>query len=357
MITEDAEEKPAVRTQLLTALDDADRLLIYSHLNPDPDTVGAALALRHLLQECCGKRVTACYRGIIGRAENRTLMKLLGKDLRHASKVDESGFDGILLVDCQPDYGFLPEQGLPVLGVIDHHPLSPASSGIPYVDVRPDYGATSTILTEYLQEAGLEPTREIATALFYGLKTDTNDLARRTGSWDVAAYDWLLPRIDRQALARIETPSLSRDYFECFAAAVGRARTYNNAVLTEIGRMPYSDMVAEVADRLIRLEGMEWSVCFGMHGQRIYLSVRTSHPTRDAGELVKAVLRDEGIGGGHDTMAAGRVQLLDDSDETYIRIVTELWDRFLAALGEDPGSGRALVSDGGYETRIYPTEE
>ncbi len=357
MITDGGQEAPALRAQLASAVESADRLLIYSHLNPDPDTVGAALALRFLLQERYGKRVTACYRGIIGRAENQTLMQILGADLKHASTIDEASFDGILLVDCQPDYGFLPEVGLPVLGVIDHHPLSAASSGVPYVDVRPDYGATSTILAEYLQEAEIEPTREIATALFYGVKTDTNDLSRRTGAWDVAAYDWLLPRIDRQALARIETPSLSREYFECFAAAVGRARTYNNAVMTEIGRMPYSDMVAEVADRLIRLDAMDWSVCFGMHGQRIYLSVRTSHPTRDAGELVKAVLRDEGVGGGHDTMAAGRVQLLDDSDETYIRIVTELWDRFLTALGEEPDGGRALVTDGGYETRIHPSEE
>lgn len=356
MITGDGEGAvdPSARPELVHALADADRILVYSHLNPDPDTVGAALALRQLLGQCHGKEVTACYRGIIGRAENRMLMTLLGADLLHASRVDEESFDGIVLVDCQPDYGFLPEQGLPILGVIDHHPLSPASNGVPFVDVRPEYGSTSTILVEYLRASGLEPTREVATALFYGLKTDTQDLSRRTGEWDVAAYDWLLPRIDRQVLSRIENPPLTREYFECFASAVGRARTFNTAVLTEIGRMPYSDMVAEVADRLIRLENMEWSVCFGMHGQRIYLSVRTSHPTRDAGELVKAVLRDEGVGGGHDTMAAGRVQLLDDSDETYIRIVTELWDRFLAALGEEPDSGRRLVTDSGFPERIHP---
>ena len=113
-------------------------------------------------------------------------------------------------------------------------------------------------------------------------------------------------------------------------------------------------LVAEVADRLIRLEGMDWSVCFGVHGSRIYLSVRTAHPTRDAGELVKAVLRDEGVGGGHDTMAAGRVQLVDDSKETYVRIVTELWDRFLSALGEEADSARPLVADAGYEVRVHP---
>jgi len=356
VLTREDGERPQGRPDLARALQGTERLLVFSHLNPDPDTVGAGLALRELLQSAYGKKVTTCYRGIVGRAENRTLMKLLGQDMVHASLVDQSEFDGILLVDCQPDYGFLPEgTEVPILGVIDHHPLSPASNGIPFVDVRPDYGSTCTILTEYLRADDVEPSQAIATALFYGLKTDTQDLSRRTSEPDVESYDWLLPRIDRPILGRIENPSLTQEYFECFAAAVGRARTYRNAVMTEIGRMPYSDMVAEVADRLIRLEEMEWSVCFGMHGQRIYLSVRTVHPTRDAGELVKAVLQDEGVGGGHDTMAAGRVQLLDDSDETYVRIVTELWDRFLGGLGEDPGTGRPLVPDTSFPERIHPS--
>jgi nanoRNase/pAp phosphatase (c-di-AMP/oligoRNAs hydrolase) len=357
IVKAEGQETPELIASLVASLAHADRILVYSHLNPDPDTVGAALALKQLLGAAYGKKVTACYRGLIGRAENRMLMRLLGGELVHATQLDEQSFDGNLLVDCQPDYGFLPAQGLPsILGVIDHHPLSPSTSSVPYVDVRPTYGSTSTILTEYFRQAGLEPTRDVATALFYGLKTDTQDLSRRTGPPDVDAYNWLLSRIDRATLGRIENPPLTRDYFECFVAATARAMTYRSAVITEIGRMPYCDMVAEMADRLIKLESMEWAVCFGMHGQRIYLSVRTVHPTRDAGELVKAVLRDEGVGGGHDTMAAGRIQLVDESDETYVRIVTELWNRFLAALGEDPTVGRRLVSDASFPKRIHPSE-
>ena len=103
--------------------------------------------------------------------------------------------------------------------------------------------------------------------------------------------------------------------------------TYRCTVVTEVGRVPYPDMVAEIADRMIRLEGTQWSICFGLHDQRIYFSVRTNHPTRDAGELVKKVLGDEGVGGGHDTMAAGRIQLLEESEETYQRVVNEYPDQ------------------------------
>lgn len=344
---------PALRR----VLENAGRVLVQSHINPDPDTVGSALALKLILSRVFQKEVQACYRGMVGRAENREMLRLIGGDFLHVSRVDEFSFDGVILVDCQPEDGFLPGgTGLPILGVIDHHPLSKGSRTIPYVDVRPHYGSTSTILTEYLRELEVEPTMEVATALFYGLKTDTCDLSRRTSEADVKAYEWLRERVDRQFLARIENPKLAKEYFESLIPALGRAMVYGKTVVTEIGPMPYSDMVAEVVDRLIRLEGAEWAVCFGLHNQRIYLSVRTSHPSRDAGELVKAVLRGEGVGGGHDMMAAGRVQLLDSSEETYIRVVTGLWDRFLAALGEDPAAGRRLIADGAFGQRVKPTE-
>lgn len=334
-------------------IEGVDALLIYSHMNPDPDTVGAALGLKHLVTEAFGKKAAVCYRGIIGRAENRQLMTLVGDGIIHARQVDADQFPAAFLVDCQPDYGFIRDlDRVPIAGVIDHHPLSPATASVPFADVRPDYGSTSTIVTEYLREAGLDPGPLVATALFYGVKTDTLDLSRRTGPPDVGAYNWLLPRIDRRMLSRIENPPLTREYYEELVTAVGRAVRYERAVLTEIGRMAYPDMVAEIADRLIRLEGMEWSVCFGAHEQRIYLSVRTTHLTHDAGVLVKKVLRGDGVGGGHDTMAAGRIQLPDLSDETYIRIVDTMWSRFLEEMGEDPASGRRMMSGPAIELRV-----
>ncbi|HMS15904.1 MAG TPA: bifunctional oligoribonuclease/PAP phosphatase NrnA [Planctomycetota bacterium] len=339
---------------LRRVLDGVDRVLVQSHMNPDPDTVGAALALKLIVEKAFGKEVQACYRGMVGRAENREMLRLIGAQFFHVSKVDEFQYEGVLLVDCQPEMGFLPGgTGLPILGVIDHHPLSAGSRGIPFVDVRPAYGSTSTILVEYLRELQIEPGPEVATGLFYGLKTDTCDLSRRTTPADLEAYEWLRERVDRSFLARIENPRLTRQYFESLVPALGRAMLYGKTVLTEIGSMPYSDMVAEVADRLIRLEGAEWAVCFGMYGQRIYLSVRTIHSNRDAGSVVKAVLRHDGVGGGHDTMAAGRIQLLDSSEETYLRVVTTMWDRFLAAVGEDPESGRRLIDGDVFGQRVH----
>jgi nanoRNase/pAp phosphatase (c-di-AMP/oligoRNAs hydrolase) len=258
--------------------------------------------------------------------------------------VPQEQFEASFLVDCQPDFGFDSEQDrVPLLGVFDHHPDTGCAGALGFCDIRSDYGSTSTIITEYLRAGGVEPDPATATALWYGLKTDTLDLSRRAGPADAAARDWLLQRIDRAALASIENPKLSRSYYRNLMTALARAVCWRELVMTEIGRLPYPDMVAEIADRLIRMEQMQWSVCCGLHEKRLYLSVRTSHPTLDAGLLVKRVLRGRGAGGGHDTMAAGRIELDDEGCETYRAAVADVWRRFREEIGVHNEQGERLV--------------
>ncbi|HYC76007.1 MAG TPA: DHHA1 domain-containing protein, partial [Planctomycetota bacterium] len=206
-------------------------------------------------------------------------------------------------------------------------------------------GSTCTILVEYLKAFGVPPDRLTATGLYYGIKTDTLDLTRRAFETDVRAIEWLLRRVDRDLLGRIQNPPLSTAYFEELRKGLGRAVIYKRIVLTELGHVSYPDMVAEIADRLIRVEGAEWSACFGYHEGRVYCSVRTNRMDNDAGVLVKKVLEGRGVGGGHSTMAAGRAELAEETKEAYLELVSELWRRFLAQTGEDPGDARSLVNE------------
>jgi nanoRNase/pAp phosphatase (c-di-AMP/oligoRNAs hydrolase) len=329
------------------------RVLIYCHMNPDPDSLGAAMAMRQILQEEFGKEAAVTYRGLIGRAENRRLVELIAPDLQPARKIDQSRFDVAFLVDAQPGYGYLADvDRLPLVGCVDHHPFVNSTKKLPFHDVRTGYGSTCTILTEYLQDCGLVPEPRVATALFVGIKSDTQDLTRRTNENDVRAYEWLLRKVDRDLLAQIQNPPLKRDYFEELRKAIGRAVVYKKCILTELGHVSYPDMVADVADRLLRLEDMTWSACFGYHERRIYLSVRSSQADRDAGDLVKSVLAKDGIGGGHTAMAAGRVEMAEESKESYLKTVTKLWKRFLKELGEDPKGGRPLLEGDAPTQRI-----
>src|SRR5687767_9049222 len=100
------------------------RILVYCHMNPDPDSLGAAMAMRQILEEEFGKEVAVTYRGLIGRAENRRLVELLAADLQPARKIDQSRFEAAFLVDAQPGYGYLADvDRLPLVGCVDHHPF------------------------------------------------------------------------------------------------------------------------------------------------------------------------------------------------------------------------------------------
>ena len=178
------------RLELLRrAVQEASRILIVTHNDPDPDAIASAVALQYLLSEVTGINAQFAYRGIIGRAENRALVRYPDHPLKRLASADVREGIAIALVDTQPSAGNnpLPSRSTATL-ILDHHPLPEETVGAEFADVRPAIGATSTMLVEYLQAAGTEPPARLATALFYGIKTDTMGLVRGASPADVAAY-------------------------------------------------------------------------------------------------------------------------------------------------------------------------
>jgi nanoRNase/pAp phosphatase (c-di-AMP/oligoRNAs hydrolase) len=227
------------------------------------------------------------------------------------SQIVFSEYDLFALVDTQPSVG---NHSLPASMVadvvVDHHPLRDDSLSAPYADVGGDYGATSTMLVEYLRAARIDPDPELATALFYGIKADTRDLGRQTTDTDVESYLWLFPRVDKHLLGQIEHPDLPARYFQLYHKAFERAKVYGPAILTDLGEVYSPDMVAEVAERLMFLEGMKWSLAFGSYRSQLYFSLRTKDRRMNAGRLIREVCENRsGSSGGHGSMAGARIPL------------------------------------------------
>src|SRR3954465_12814347 len=195
----------AVRDRLrkmLTVARGHQRALILTHDNPDPDAVASACGLAHLLQEAAGIHATAAYGGVIGRAENKALIKVLHLPIQPLSRVEPSRHDLLCLVDTQPEVGnYARTNGVVPQLVIDHHPARSSSLMAGFHDVGGPAGATSTMVCRYLRAARLLPGAQLATALFYGIKSDTRDLGREYDPADVDAYNWLLPFIDKPSLS------------------------------------------------------------------------------------------------------------------------------------------------------------
>ncbi len=332
---------------LLRALRGKKALLVVTHTNPDPDGMASGFALGWLVEKKLGIPATLAFHGDIFRAENKAMVRVLDLPLVPLEKVDLSLFDGLALVDTQPGFGHtvLPEDLLPDV-VVDHH-VPPGGKGVlelPFVDIRPEVGATSSILAEYLEDLELEIPPRVATALYYGIRTDTADLSRNVSDLDKKAHLDLYPLVDREALRAVTHPAVTASYFQALRKALTTARIYGSTVICSLRRTDNPEMVAEVADLFLRLEGVSWVVCGGLFEGTYYLSVRAAERKgKDAWLLLKDVLKGEGTFGGHGSVAGGRIPTVDDSDRGLRRLENRLKRSFLEVLGERGSTPRKLA--------------
>jgi nanoRNase/pAp phosphatase (c-di-AMP/oligoRNAs hydrolase) len=326
----------------LRALTEPGPVLIMTHDSPDPDAMASGKALATLFETAWNIPSRLVYSGLVARAENRAMLKHLATEWKHARRIDNlHEYKASVLVDTQPGAGNnrFPIDQTPQIVIDHHHPLRDGLSKVAYVDVRPEVGSTVSMAYQYLESAGITPDPILATAMFYGLQTDTLGLARGASEVDESVYIKLLARLDRNLLIQVEQAGLSRDYFRAMSAGLLAARVYDHSIVAYLGEMTRPDMVAEMADILIRLETAQAVLCLGVYEQTLYLSLRSVGANEDAGHLVQRVIIPIGKAGGHGTMAGGQVRL---EGLNVQEVVNEIIRRFLDSMNET-GSGEPLV--------------
>jgi nanoRNase/pAp phosphatase (c-di-AMP/oligoRNAs hydrolase) len=298
-------------TRLLRALRAVDgRLAVVTHDNPDPDAIASALALARIARSV-GLEADACYFGDISHQENRALVNLLDLNLvRLQGGADPlADYGGVALVDhSRPGVndGLPPET--PVDVVIDHHPpRGPVNARVP--DLRHEVGATSTLLVDYFDRLGIDPDRTTATALLYGIRVDTKDFTREVSGRDFEAAAFLLPFVDPGVLDRVETPSMSAEVLETTAKAIRNREVRGSVVASGVGRVHDRDALAQAAERLLAMEGLDVVLVHGILDDTIYASGRARGSAVDLGEVLRDAFDQIGSAGGHADMAGAQIPL------------------------------------------------
>jgi nanoRNase/pAp phosphatase (c-di-AMP/oligoRNAs hydrolase) len=319
-------------------------LLIVLQDNPDPDAIAAAVALRKLANSLANLQCSITYGGTVGRAENRALVKYLGLNLRACSEIDYNKFDLIGMVDTQPGTGnnSLPAECPPHI-VIDHHPIRRTTRAAPFTDVRSSYGSTSTILVEYLIEAGITPDAPVATALLYGIRSDTQDLGREATRADIEAIEFLYPFANKRMLSVIQRGKVPRAYFQMLADALRNATVQGSAIVTGLGDLDNPDMIAEVADLLMRNDETTWTLCSGFWNDKLLISIRTTDENNRADKVVRRLVARKGTGGGHFTYAGGQIPVATATNVQRQRLEKHIHRRFLRIVGVQGSPGACLV--------------
>jgi nanoRNase/pAp phosphatase (c-di-AMP/oligoRNAs hydrolase) len=318
-------------------------VLILTHDNPDPDGLASGKALATLLREAWNIPSRLVYSGLVARAENHVMLNRLTPEWEKAEVLpDLKEYTAVAQIDTQPGAG---NNRLDVVHphhiVLDHHyPIREGTAAASYADVRTDLGSTVTMLFQYLEAAEIRPDSLLATAMYYGLKTDTRSLSRGDSVADDVAFMKLTRRVDQQELARVEVAALSIEYFRAFSHGLNSTRLHGKAIVSRLGLIEQPDFAAEMADILIRLQGAQAALCMGQYGDTLHISLRTGAPERDAGMIIQQVVNSPGSAGGHGTMAGGQFPLTGMDMES---LLCDIEHRFLTVLGEN-GEGVGLIA-------------
>jgi nanoRNase/pAp phosphatase (c-di-AMP/oligoRNAs hydrolase) len=191
----------------------------------------------------------------------------------------------------------------------------------------------TTILTEYLVSAGLPISSRLATAICYGISSETQDLGREAAPADIAAYLEAFPLSDQRLLGRLRHPRRSISFLAALDQALRAARMVNGVIVCHLGALRAPDSAAELADMLAEVEDVEWVLCTGTYEGELVLSVRTGDRQANAGELLRDVVGEPSRAGGHGMLAGGSLEL--DQDEDPADLHAHIAERFLRALGRD----------------------
>ena len=291
-----------------------------------------------------GHTAVIAFGGIVGRSENRAMVREQDIPLTPGSLLDYHAYDFTAVCDTQPgtNHTSFPEGFVPTV-VIDHHPAREASAGCSVCIIEPGYGATSTLVAEMLLAKGIPIPVDVATALYFGIRTETAELSRDTTETDVRVYRELEKLVDRRVLSRIESERVPREYFVDLAAAIERATLHGDVVVSGLDRVRVPDMVPEMADFLLRADCVRWSCVSGAYKDTLYVSMRTVDEEADAGAAMMKLLPSNGSGGGHPSMAGGQIPLVGLIEARRRAASDAFLARFVEHVLGDVSEGEPLV--------------
>ena len=284
---------------------DADRVLILTHHDPDPDAIASGLALRTLLRRTKQTAIIGTMQPV-ARPENQRMLKLLEIGVDTITAEQFGSFEKIALVDVQPHY--FGEALRHVDLVVDHHPETTGYTAV-FRDIRSHYGSTSTILTEHLRAVDIDISERTATAMLYAIKSDTLFFNRQANRADLDAFSYLYPLADAGLIRKMEGAEITRERLDYVIKAWQQGRMMEHVFCAFLGEPPRDDFIPYVADFYLQLEDVQWTVVSGVVHDQLVVSVRNLGYSRNAGDFVRRWFNDIGSAGGHRTMAKAVVPL------------------------------------------------
>ncbi|MFW6414705.1 MAG: DHH family phosphoesterase [Thermodesulfobacteriota bacterium] len=283
-----------------------ERLLVL--LIGDPDAMASAMALKRIL----GKKVQNVSMAITNemtRPDNLAMQRYLQIPVQQFTPSMASQFDKFALVDSQPHHN--PEfKKLHFSAVIDHHPLSKDNPiDAEFCEIKPEYGANSTIMTEYLYNSNIRPGKLLATALLYGIKTDTHSFEQNFHDADIKAFRHLSKYADHMILRKIVRSEFRVDWLKYFSQAFRKMRLIGEGLTVFMGKVDSTDILVVLADFFLRVHDISWDIVSGVTEDSLVVIFRGDGIKSNMGDLATRLFGEFGYAGGHKSMARAEIPL------------------------------------------------
>jgi nanoRNase/pAp phosphatase (c-di-AMP/oligoRNAs hydrolase) len=254
------------------------------------------------------------------------MIRLLKINQKHIKKLDSTEITKWAIVDSQPYHNeLLSKYNFDI--IIDHHPFNAGSIGR-FVDIKEDYGATSTILLEYLRAAGITPSPRLATALFYGIKTDTDDFVRDSTPYDINAFKYLYQYVNINIIKKVESSEITRKTLGSYRTAIEELIFIKDIAFIHMGKVDNPDTLVMIADFFLKMAETTWSIVSGVYGRKLIIIIRNAGFRLDAGKAAERLFGPYGSAGGHKNAARAEIDLDNISREVndkqkYIQFILD----------------------------------
>jgi nanoRNase/pAp phosphatase (c-di-AMP/oligoRNAs hydrolase) len=284
---------------------EGDHILIV--INADPDSIASAMAVKRLLWRKVSS-VTISNINILDRPDNTAMVSLLDVKMTHIDDIDGTLYNRFVIVDSQPDHHECFAK-YTYDAVIDHHPIT--FSGARFSDIRPEYGATSSIMTQYLRAAGIKPSVKLATGLFHAIKVDTGGFQRKTVIEDMRAFQFLFRHANMHMASKIEQSEIKFDNLKYYKKALTRKILRKDKLFVHLGAVESPDICVNIADFFLKVESVQWSIVSGIYNKTLIIIFRNDGIRKNAGKLASKSFGEIGSAGGHKSAARAEIPVPD----------------------------------------------
>ncbi len=318
-------EMEDTKPQELIELLKGHRVFLQTHNFPDPDAISSAFGLQKFL-EYYGVETTVCYVGSIDRFNTRKMMDNFGIEIYSYDNIKDMTFDDYIVhVDCQkPNVNTTDLPGNEI-ACVDHHPIFEETKDYIYKDIR-ILGACATIIAYYYKSTNTPIDKNVASALAYGIKMDTDDLIRGVTQLDMDMMSYLFAHADWSKLSSMYNSTIEFHDLSAYGAAIENIEVFDSVGFTYMPFECPNSLVAIISDFIMSLDVVDISVVYSINAAGIKFSVRSEKKGVDAGKLVHDALDGIGTGGGHAAMAGGFI------DEKSVKKLGNQYDRKIKEL-------------------------